>query len=361
MVAAVGLPAPAARADDVREAQWHLGFLNITTVHQITKGAGITVAVVDSGVDPHPDLLRNLLPGTVVDPTAIGDGRSDRIGHGTAMAGLIAAHGRGTGNGALGIAPEAKIVPIIDNADQEVGSSENTAAGIEWATTHGADIINVSSAGGPSPRLRAAVEAALAADIVIVAGVGNRPGALAVQFPAFYAGVIAVGATDRNGQHAAISVTGRGVVIAAPGVEIQTTRQRGQYAPGTGTSDATAIVSGAVALIRSRYPELSATEVVHRLTATATDKGPPGWDEQYGFGVLNIVAALTADVPSASPEASHSPSAEAAPRPAPDRGGDDAGGPAVPIAIAALVAIGAGIAVLALRGRARRRKDEPVA
>jgi type VII secretion-associated serine protease mycosin len=293
-------PALPASADEIRDGQWHLRALDVVVAHQITRGAGATVAVVDTGVEPHIDLRRNLLPGTVVDPAGEGDGRTDQVGHGTAMAGLIAAHGRGSNLGALGVAPDAKILPIADNVGGGQGTTDLTAAGIEWAIAHDADVINISGGGGPSPRLRAAIQAALDANIVVVAGVGNRPAALGVQFPAMYPGVLAVGATDENGQHADISVTGRGIVLSAPGVNIHSTSLGGRYQVATGTSDATAIVSGAAALVRSRFPDLPASEVVHRLTATATDKGAPGWDEEYGYGVLNLVAALTADVPPSS-------------------------------------------------------------
>lgn len=112
-------------------------------------------------------------------------------------------------------------------------------------------------------------------------------------------------------------MTGDKLAILAPGVDIYGTSFDGKYSRGTGTSDSTAIVAGAAALIRSRYPDLSAEEVVHRLTATAVDKGPPGHDDEYGDGVLDLMAALTADVPplaagtSASAPASISPSAGA--------------------------------------------------
>jgi subtilisin family serine protease len=106
-----------------------------------------------------------------------------------------------------------------------------------------------------------------------------------------------VGGIDRQGDHAAISVAGPEVDVVAPAVDIYSTSYQGRYSKGTGTSGATAIVAGAVALIRSRYPELSAQEVVHRLTATAVDKGPPGRDDRYGHGVIDLVAALTAEVP----------------------------------------------------------------
>ncbi|GAB3945999.1 hypothetical protein GCM10027614_38690 [Micromonospora vulcania] len=94
-----------------------------------------------------------------------------------------------------------------------------------------------------------------------------------------------------------MSVTGPEIDVVAPAVDIYSTSIDGKYRRGTGTSDATAIVAGAAALIRSKYPHLPASEVAHRLTATAVDKGPPGRDDEYGYGVIDLVAALTADVP----------------------------------------------------------------
>jgi subtilisin family serine protease len=121
-----------------------------------------------------------------------------------------------------------------------------------------------------------------------------------VTYPARYQGVLAVAGVDRHGKHADFSVTGTPVVLSAPAVDIVSTgllSENGGYRASEGTSDATAIIAGAAALVRSRFPQLSATEVVHRLTATADDKGPPGRDDLYGYGVVNLVKALTADVP----------------------------------------------------------------
>jgi type VII secretion-associated serine protease mycosin len=342
------MPSSSGSYDDVRNSQWHLQYLNIGEAHKYSQGNNVLAAVIDTGVAPHPDLRSNLLPGIdLASPT--GDGREDSDSHGTGMAGLIAAHGQQSGIGALGVAPKAKILPISDRRVSHQSTGEAMALGIEWATQRGASVINVSAASGPSDRLRKAVEAAIKADIVVVAPAGNRPTDLGVSFPAAYDGVLAVGATDRQGNHADISVTGKQVAISAPGVDIYSTSYKGLYRKGSGTSDAAAIVSGAVALVRSKYPDLSAREVVHRLTATATDKGPPGRDEQYGYGVLNLVAALTADVPalSAAPE-SPSTSAAAAPPDGPDR--DSSAGIWATVLAAALV-VGATATFVAVRRR----------
>jgi subtilisin family serine protease len=181
-----------------------------------------------------------------------------------------------------------------------------------------------------------------------------------VQYPAAYPGVLAVAATGKDGSVAPVSVHGEQIAIAAPGVDMLGTGSGGTYVRGTGTSDATAIVAGAVALVRSRYPDLSAEEVVHRLTATATDKGPKGRDNQYGYGVLNLMAALTADVPPL--EATGSPTT--APVVSADtvvaRRDDDNAGGLNRVAVVGAVAVGALIlagflALVTLRRRSRER------
>ncbi|MEV4537343.1 S8 family serine peptidase [Asanoa sp. NPDC049518] len=343
-----------ANADAVRSSQWHLKFLDVGRAHQVTRGTGVIVGLVDTGVDgTHPDLQRSVLPGIVIDPSGRGDGTTDQSGHGTAMAGLIAGHGRGS-HGVLGIAPASKVLPIVDTASGDLTSPNLTADGINWAIDHGATVVNVSASGGPTIKLQRAVERALRENVVVVAAAGNAPSPI-IGFPANYPGVLAVGASDRDGAVAGVSVRGAGMVLLAPGVDIMTTRLQSAYGAGTGTSDSAAIVSGAVALVRSRFPHLSAVEVIHRLTATATDKATPGRDEAYGYGVLNIVAALTADVPPLSPSApATTTSAAAAP---------DGGQPPQRSAIGIVALVGAGVLiggfiliVLARRHRGRRRR-----
>jgi type VII secretion-associated serine protease mycosin len=350
------LPAAPAHADQIRNDQWHLRYLHVAEAQKISRGKGVTVAVVDSGVDPHPDLVKNLLTGTDI-ASGSGDGKQDRDSHGTEMAGLIAAHGKSGNNGALGIAPEAKILPIRYFAGGGgQGDSDKLAAGIEWAISKEAKVINVSSAGGSSAQLLNAVQHAISSDVVVVAGVGNTSKSFGVDYPAALDGVLAVGATDRNGNHAEVSVTGPELMICAPGVDIYSTSYKGHYGVSTGTSDATAIVSGAVALIRSKYPDLPAKEVVHRLTATAIDKGDPGRDEEYGYGVLDLVAALTADVPpleAATPSADPRPTAtRTVAAPQADTGNDGSNGLLLATGIVVVVVVVGLLVVLT-----RRRRD----
>lgn len=324
-------------ADNVRDRQWPLGFLRIADAHRSSQGAGVVVAVIDSGVDPtQPDLVGNVLAGVDVEAGASGDGHADADGHGTGMAALIAAHGHGSANenGVLGIAPQAKILPVKDGNRQGVALVD----AIDWAVANGARVISISQ-GQPSPSLplKQALDNAIAHDVVVVAAGGNIPGT-EVDYPAAYPGVVAVAGVDRQGNHASISIPGPELVLAAPAVDIPVPTLGHGYGLGTGTSAATAIVAGVAALVRAKYPTMPATEVVHRLTATATDKGPPGRDNEYGYGIVNPVAALTADVPPLQTSPAQTPTSTAS---QPDNNSTD---PRI------YIAIGITLAILAIAG-----------
>ena len=356
--ATVTSPSPA--SNHIRSMQWHLNYLSVDKAHRLSQGKGIVVAVLDTGVYPHPDLRNNLLTGTDIIRGGSGDGRLDRDGHGTGMAGLIAAHGRSTNRGALGIAPQAKILPIRFKIHGHEGAAGGLSQAIEFAVSNEASVISISSAGAPDLELQQAIQKATHADVVVVAAAGNNPDDQNVRFPAAYSNVIAVGGIDQSGRHAKVSVTGHDVDVVAPAVEIYSTNFNGEYRSGTGTSGAAAIVAGAVALIRAKYPYLPADEVVHRLTATAIDKGPPGRDDQYGYGVIDLVAALTADVPLRG--------FESVPATAPESGGPSTAGADGPRADGERAATVRGLAtlgVLLAAGGAwalfirRRRSDDP--
>ncbi|MFC4148376.1 S8 family serine peptidase [Micromonospora mangrovi] len=340
----------------IRADQWHLQYLKTSEAQAISQGEGVTVAVPDTGVAPHPDLQRNLLAGVDIIPGGSGDGRQDNNSHGTGMAGLIAAHGQGNGRGALGIAPKAKILPLFDTPADGLGDPDDLAKSIEIAISRRVEVISISAASSPTPRLQHAIREAIGANIVVVAAVGNAPRETEAAYPASEKGVIAVGGIDRSGKRARASVTDPQVDVVAPAVDIYSTGLRGSYRRSTGTSDATAIVAGAAALIRSKYPDLPAQEVAHRLTATAIDKGPPGRDDEYGYGVIDLVAALTADVPPLGFESSAvtAPATPTVAEPASD--GDDDGATARGLAtLGVLVAAGGGY----LLWRRRRAGDPP--
>ncbi|GAA1795805.1 type VII secretion-associated serine protease mycosin [Luedemannella flava] len=285
-----------AAAETVEGGQWYVDFLDLDSAHKISQGRSVTVAIIDSGVGVHPDLAGRVLSGTDArvggnDP----DGRNDEDGHGTGMAGLVVGHGR-----VRGVAPAATVLPVkISNG---VGYA-SLAPGIEWAIDHGATVISISlgvSRSGISDEM--AVRRAIEAGVVVVASVGNTDEDHLVAYPAAYDGVVAVGGVDREGNHAKISVRSDRIVLAAPSDKISVTEPNGKYTIATGTSNSTALVAGAVALVRAKFPDLSAEEVIHRLTYTADDKGPTGRDDEYGYGVVNIVKALTADVPPLHPQ-----------------------------------------------------------
>jgi subtilisin family serine protease len=148
--------------------------------------------------------------------------------------------------------------------------------------------------------MAAAIPRALDRDIVIVAAVGNKPESDFISEPASDAGVVAVAAVDKDYNHATFSVEGSDAImpsLAAPGAEMVATRPGGTYGQAAGTSYSSAVVAGVAALIRAKFPDMPAYEVVHRLTATAVDRGPPGQDKTYGYGVINPLAVLTANVP----------------------------------------------------------------
>jgi type VII secretion-associated serine protease mycosin len=282
--------------------RWHLEFLRAAEANAVSQGEGVIVAVIDTGVDAsHPDLAGSVVPGFNPDGVGAPDGRSDTNGHGTGMAGLIVGHGI-----MIGIAPKAKIMPI------RASNTDSIARGIDWAVANGAQVINISKGhGAATPDVRTAVASAVAAGVVIVASAGNAPDSKDVEYPAAFEGVIAAAAVNRSGARATVSVGGDRLVLAAPGEQITTTGPGGIHYTGSGTSQASALIAGVAALVKARFPNLSGREIYHRLVMTADDKGPPGRDAEYGYGIVNPVRALTADVPplveSPSPNADASP------------------------------------------------------
>ncbi|WP_441246620.1 type VII secretion-associated serine protease mycosin [Kitasatospora sp. McL0602] len=265
----------------------------------ISRGAGVTVAVVDSGVAAsHPDLAGRVLPGT----SLLGDGadgRADTSGdsHGTAIAGIIAGSGAaGAAAGMTGLAPEARILPVRVAEDAKVAPSA-VAQGITWAVDHGAQVVNVSiGAAQPDPMLRQAVAYAIRKDVIVVASAGNQgEQGNPPQYPAAFPGVISVSGIDRNGKFWGPSESGAGVTLAAPASEIYSTNDQDAYVNADGTSYAAAYVSAAAALVRAHFPQLSAGQVIRRLTETASNHHQQR-DAHLGYGIVNPLAALSSPV-----------------------------------------------------------------
>ncbi|GAA2362118.1 hypothetical protein Cme02nite_42560 [Catellatospora methionotrophica] len=330
----LGAPAAAAEPDVVRGMQWQVTGLDLAAVHQRATGSGVLVAVLDSGVDrSHPDLSGQVLGGP---DTA---SNSDVDGRGTGMAGLIAGHGHVPGTpagavrpspsvsagwpapsasptapadprtaGVLGVAPGAQILPVaFAPAPSATGDPDALAAAIDRAVFGGAKVICVGRGVVPSSKLQASVEAAVARGVLIVAADADRAGRPFTPWPASYPGVLNAIPADRSGQVPVAPLSGRTTGVAVPGVDLITTGLGGGYRIDGGSS-AAAVLAGAAAVVWSAYPKATAAQVLQRLRSTATDAGAPGADSRFGAGMLNLKAALAANLPQeAAPSVSPSP------------------------------------------------------
>lgn len=324
--------APIASADYVRDKQWVIDVIDFQKVWSESQGQGVTVAVVDTGVDKdHPDLVGQVLEGKDVTAGG-GNAHNDTAGHGTGMASIIAGRGHGENNsaGVIGLAPKAKILPI-KAAESDDFDDDEWAKGVRFAVDQGADVINLSfgdSLATPGSEGAKAIAYAQHHDVVVVAATGNE-GNAELSYPSKLPGVVAVGAVDESLEHWADSNTGPGVTLAAPGVSIieaDSTEASG-YAQGTGTSDAAAYVSATAALVRSKYPDLTAGQVINRMVKSATfldqdvKKRP---DEELGYGIIRPYKALTMDIPKGPKQG---PLAQAAPSTSTNSGAASDGGP----------------------------------
>ncbi|WP_308201509.1 S8 family serine peptidase [Sphaerisporangium perillae] len=310
LLAAVLLAGPAT-ADQVRGSQRQvLRTLDVADAWRVTRGAGTTVAVLDSGVDPrHHDLAGSVITGPDLTVGANPRGVRPRRLHGTYMASLIAGHGHGPGNsdGVIGVAPAAKVLSVrVILEDDEPGFHdfnsqarfENVVArGIRYAVDKGADVINMSiSKDQPTRQERAAIRYAISKGVVLVAAAGNDGAGRKdgpYSYPASLPGVISVAAADRGMHKASFSNRNSLVLLAAPGVDVFGAGPGDQYWVGRGTSQATALVSGVAALIKARYPRMSPALVAQALTTGATRRPSRGYDPGMGFGVVNAARALT--------------------------------------------------------------------
>ncbi|HET9383113.1 MAG TPA: type VII secretion-associated serine protease mycosin [Streptomyces sp.] len=312
LAAALALvPAATAHADGIRAQQWALDAMHTAQAWRTTKGAGVTVAVLDTGVDSeHPDLRGNVLTGK--DMVGFGAKRGDRpwARHGTAMAGIVAGHGHGSGGGSgvIGVAPEAKILPvrvILEDGDPSRAKARKTrgnalADGIRWAADHGADVINLSlgddsASAHPEPAEDEAIQYALAKGVIVVASAGNGgEKGDHISYPAAYPGVIAVTAVDRYGTRAAFSTRRWYATVSAPGVDVVIADPDGKYYEGWGTSAASAFVSGAAALVTAAHPGLTPAQVKDLLEDTARNAPVDGRDDSRGYGFVDPAAAIEA-------------------------------------------------------------------
>ena len=315
--AAPALGAAAAPADSIRtNEQWVLSMLDAEAAWSVTRGAGVTVAVIDSGVNPYvSDLSGSVITGP--DYTGVSTSPSSKEWgvHGTWMASLIAGHGHDGGfSGVIGMAPAARILSIRvipDRGDPHYGKYEreretviqqSLADGIKYAVTHGAKVISMSIGySAPSGTVRAELQDAYDHGVVVIASAGNSGGpgssrghaGAPESFPANYPSVISVGAVNSSAAVAPFSSDNLSVQVAAPGVSVPAQGRDGQYWSVSGTSPACALVAGVAALIKSRYPNLPPDLVASAMTSTATHRPAGGYDSQVGFGIVDAAAALT--------------------------------------------------------------------
>jgi len=302
-------------ADPLRGEQWALDQVSYERAWATTKGRGVTVAVVDTGVRAaHEDLGGVVLPG--IDLVGNGDGRIDPNGHGTHVAGIIAAQAV-NGKGIAGAAPDVKILPVRVLDANGSGYSSDVAEGVIWAADHGARIVNLSLGGtAPSQGMREAIKYALSKGALVFAAAGNsgESGSPAI-YPAAFPESVAVGAVNSSLQRASFSNIGSYLDVVAPGDSILSTYQSGAmaYAWESGTSMATPYAAAAGALVAAANPTWNAAHVRARLEGKVRDLGPAGPDPEYGKGLVDPVAAVY-----------RSPSV--APPPSGGRGGGSRGG-----------------------------------
>ncbi|MFH9203078.1 type VII secretion-associated serine protease mycosin [Streptomyces anulatus] len=304
-------PAAPAHADAIRDQQWALDAMHTDRAWKTTRGQGVTVAVLDTGVDDaHPDLTGQVLPGKDLVGFGAARGDSSWALHGTAMAGIIAGRGNGPGrsDGILGIAPEARILPVRvileskDPARAKARKSRGTALadGIRWAADNGADVINLSlgddsKSAHPDPGEDAAIQYALSKGVPVVASAGNGgEKGDRISYPAAYPGVIAVAAVDEYGTHASFSTRRWYATVSAPGDDIVVANPDGHYYIEWGTSAAAAFVSGAVALVRAAHPGLGPAQIKKLLAETARDAPAQGRDDARGYGIVDPAEAIEA-------------------------------------------------------------------
>ncbi|POH74793.1 S8 family peptidase [Arthrobacter glacialis] len=328
--------ATAASADDIRNRQYWLEQSGIENAWEKTQGEGVKIAIIDSGIDKsHKDLAGAVVGGTDMSGAGSADGTKG-VGaepeHGTLVATMLAGRGHspstptakptktagpsstapaketvGAGpDGVIGVAPKAELLSVSVWLGSENPSGKNIddqiPAAVKWAVDQGAKVINMSLGSTSTAWPQSWDDAfayAEAKDVVIVAAAGNRKsGSEQVGAPATIPGILAVGGLDKDGT-ASVDSSSQGISIgvSAPAEDLVGGLPGGGYAQWNGTSGAAPIVSGVAALIRSKYPDMSAAQVINRIISTAKPKGEGLPNAIYGYGILDAAAALSADVP----------------------------------------------------------------
>ncbi|MFI0481681.1 S8 family serine peptidase [Actinomadura sp. 9N215] len=375
--AAAGVFAGAA-ADQIRAREWHLDVLRAEKAWKYSRGRGVTVAVLDTGVDKqHPDLTGHVVNGPDLTGGVRRPGTRYWGLHGTSMASIISGHGHGPGlsQGMMGVAPLSRVLSVrvtLENDDplrrddgQQSGGADRDAVaqGIRYAVDHGAHIINMSLGGGRqfyngTASQESAIKYALDKGVILIASAGNDGStANRKNFPAAYPGVIAVGALDRRLRLWKDSNRRSHAAVCAPGVDIVSADASSGYVVGTGTSASSAMVAGVAALVRSRYPKLTPAQVRQSLIqgSPARSGHPTGSPTCRGTvdAVRTLIAASKINKTSGGPLETPPPTSATAP--AAESSGEGSG------LLLPLVLGGGGLLIilgLALGWRQRRRPDD---
>lgn len=272
---------------------WGVKLLGVPSLWRETKGEGIKVGVLDTGIAlEHPDLKSAILEAR--DFTRSPSQAYDAQGHGTHVSGIIAA--RRNANGIVGVAPESKIIMAKVLNDEGTGTSANIVAGIRWAVATGADILSMSL-GSPEPdeEIHQALLLAISKGVFVITAAGNEgPDLDTVGYPAGFPEMMAVGSIDRQKKLSSFSSRGRQVDIVAPGDQITSCYPPRSYAVLSGTSMATPFVSGVVALMLAKHRKLGGKtpvetqqDLIKHLCRSADDAGKAGFDPLYGCGIIN--------------------------------------------------------------------------
>jgi hypothetical protein len=269
-------------------AQYALPKLRLPEAHVLSRGANVRIAVIDSGIDArHPELA-----GSIAETfDALGSKEGAHV-HGTGIAGAIVAHAQ-----LVGAAPAAKILAIRAFGQSPNGAESNSFVilkALDYAATHGAQIVNMSFAGPKDALIERGIAATATRGIVMIAAAGNAGARSPPLFPAANPNVIAVSATDAEDRLFAASNRGSYIALTAPGVDIFLPAPDDKYQMTSGTSFSAAFVSGVAALMLARNPALRSEELRAILMKTAHDLGSPGRDDLFGAGEADACAAVEA-------------------------------------------------------------------
>ena len=285
-----GAEAEAAQAD-AEPVQYVVAKLHLQRAHTLATGRGVLIAVVDTAIDTRHTELNGAVTGSfdAVKTTLL------PLPHGTAMASAIVAHGR-----LMGVAPAARILAVRAFSETPAGAQGTTASlldSLQWTATSGARVVNMSFAGPNDPQLRAIILALHRKGLVLVAAAGNGGPRAPAAYPAAYPEVIAVTATDADDHVLPDANHGRYISVAAPGVDILVAAPDDAYVLSTGTSIACAHVSGLVAMLLERNPNLPPDAIAGLLMRTARHLGPGALNDQFGAGLVDAYEAVLNEMP----------------------------------------------------------------